>query len=233
MFKFKQFTINQNKTAMKVGTDGVLLGAWADLQNAKKILDIGSGTGLLSLMAAQRSSASITAIEIEENAYRQTVENFKNSVWNDRLNAINTSFQYFHTKTKNHYDHIICNPPFFENSQKNPDLNKTTARHNDKLPFDELLIGVKYILTKNGKFSVILPYETGLNFIEKAEKLSLFCIRFTEVKPNFAKPPKRILLEFSKIQSIIQKNTITIEKEKRHDYTKEYIELTKDFYLKM
>ena len=233
MFKFKQFTINQDNTAMKVGTDGVLLGAWADLQNAEKILDIGSGTGLLSLMAAQRSNANITTIEIEKNAYRQTVENFKNSSWNDRLNAVNTSFQNFHTKTKNHFDYIICNPPFFENSQKNLDLNKTTARHNDTLPFDELLIGIKYLLTKNGKFSVILPYETGLNFIKKAEKLSLFCIRLTEIKPNFAKPPKRILLEFSKIKSQVQKNILTIEKEKRHDYTKEYTELTKDFYLKM
>ena len=233
MFHFKQFSINQDITAMKVGTDGVLLGAWANLPEKGKFLDIGSGTGLISLIAAQKSKAEITAVEIERNAYKQTCENFRNSIWHNRLKAINTSFQDYYKTTQTEFDSIICNPPFFEKSLKNKNQEKTLARHNEHLPYNMLILGVNKLLKKNGSFNIILPVETGIKFINKAEKSLLFCNKITKVKPNISKPPKRILIEFGKIKSKLQKNTIAIEKEKRHDYTEEYIMLTKEFYLKM
>ena len=136
-FQFKQFAIQQDKTSMKVGTDGVLLGAWTNIENAKTILDIGAGTGLISLMIAQRSEKLVYALEIEENAYNQALENFKNSKWHNSLFLTHSSLQNYKTSLK--FDIIVSNPPFFNNSYKIQDSNRNLARHTDSLSFKELL----------------------------------------------------------------------------------------------
>ncbi len=232
-FKFKEFTIQQGKTAMKVGTDGVLLGAWADFSSADKILDIGSGTGLISLMAAQRTNAEIYAIEFEENAFKQTVENIEISKYNKRIKAYNVSLQLYSEETTIKFDHIVCNPPFFSNSLKPDNKARNIARHDNTLPFSDLISGVKRIIHKEGKFSLILPVEKKIEFISLAEKLDLYCNRLTMVKPNFNKAIKRVLFEFSLRKTETKESELIIETDKRHSYTREYIELTRDFYLNM
>ena len=230
-FKFKQFTIWQDKTAMKVGTDAVLLGAWADFENAENILDVGSGTGILSLMAAQKSNAKIYALEIEKKACEQTKENVEGSIWKDSIFTENISFQDFCLKNKIKFDRIICNPPFFENSLQSNNISRTTARHNNSLSYTDLIKNVSKIISQTGKFSLIIPFDVGNKFIKLAENYYLFCSRYTAIKPNKEKPPKRIMLEFSKTKTIYKKTLLTIETTTRHCYTAEYIELTKDFYL--
>ena len=197
-FKFKQFIIHQDKCAMKVGTDGVLLGAWADCENAKSILDIGAGTGLISLMLAQRSIAKIEAVEIDEVACVQAKENIKKSLWNDRIEIINKSFQDFSKSTNEKYDLIVSNPPYFQNSLYAPDEKRTDARHNSNLKLDDLLNGALKLLPEKGKLSIILSYLEGALFILKAAENGLFCVRQTKVLPKPDREPKRLLLEFMK-----------------------------------
>ena len=163
-FKFKEFTIHQAKTAMKVGTDGVLLGAWCALNEySDSILDIGAGTGVIALMLAQRSDAmTIDAVEVDENAYEQTVENFEHSDWGDRLYCYNTTFQEFAieiTEEEETYDLIVSNPPFYTETFESADEARNKARFTSSLSFEELIIGVSKILSENGKFSVILPFK--------------------------------------------------------------------------
>lgn len=216
---------------MKVGTDGVLLGAWADFSNCENILDIGSGSGLISLMAAQRSNANITAVEIEENAYLQSKQNFENSIWSERITATNRCFIKFSDETTETFDHIVCNPPFFSNSLKNPDEKKSIARHNDILPFKKLIKQASKLLKPNGKISLIVPVETKNDLMSIAGENNLFYCRITYVKPNIRKAAKRILIEFSKQKNSPEINILTIEKDQRHSYTKKYSELCLDFYL--
>lgn len=231
-FKFKQFVINQEKTAMKVGTDGVLLGAWADCLDKKNILDIGAGTGLISLMLAQRNeNAKIHAIEIEKEASCQAKENIDNSIWENRISVENISFQKFYENTNEKYDLIVSNPPYFINSLKNPKKEKTLARHSDFLPYEEIILGSSKILNEKGLLSVILPINESLLFVKLAEEKSLFCIRKTEIKPNYNKTSKRLLLEFSFEKKETKTDILTIETDQRHSYTEEYKRLTKDFYL--
>lgn len=228
-FKFKQFNINQDKCAMKVGTDGVLLGAWVSLNKEQAILDIGAGTGLISLMLAQRTNARIDAIEIDYNAYLQALDNVKHSPWANQINIYNQPLQEF--RTNRMYDLVITNPPYFSNSQVNPLPNKSKARHDNFLKQEDILAACKKLLPEDGKLALILPFKEGIYFIEKAASKSLFCIRKTYVKPTPSKSPKRLLLELAWKKEPLIENYITIENNKRHDYTKEYIELTKDFYL--
>ncbi len=233
MFKFKQFTIKQDKTAMKVGTDGVLIGAWTNCSNAQKILDIGSGTGLISIMLAQRNeNAKITGIEIEKDAFLQSLENVNASPWSDRIEIKNKSLQVFAKKNDQKFDLIISNPPFFVNSEKAPEKKRNLARHTDSLPFKTLVSLSKKLLSTNGILSVIVPINKKKEFEFLANYNNLFLQRETVVKPNFTKLPKRILLEFTKYVNNYEGNYLILEIE-RHVYTQEYIDLTKDFYLKM
>jgi len=233
IFKFKQFEICQDKTGMKVGTDGVLLGAWADCFAAKNILDVGSGTGLISIMLAQRNAvASIQAIEIEYDAYLQSVENANASRWKERIEVKHCSFQDFYKQCTSTFDLIVSNPPFFENSQKSDVEKRNLARHTHTLSFDELIYFSAKLLSNNGLLSVIIPYDSQLKFIHLASTSGLFLTRKTLIKPNLLKKPKRVLLEFSKQKEQFIENELTIELS-RHVYTPEYIELTRDFYLKM
>ena len=230
-FQFKKFRIIQEKSAMRVNTDGVLLGAWAAVSNEKNILDIGCGTGLIALMMAQRTSARITAIEIEENAANEANFNFNNSPWKNRLSVQNISFQEFNRNTKNKFDAIISNPPYFENSKKPIQLSRTFARHNSSLPLNELASGVDFLLSENGHFYCILPSDLKTDFLTVAEKNNLFAHRITEVKSEPNKPVIRYLFQFSKKKTALQKNGLSIYNETGKTYSIEYIKLTREFYL--
>jgi tRNA1Val (adenine37-N6)-methyltransferase len=230
MFQFKQFTIQQNKCAMKVGTDGVLLGAWTNVENTKQILDIGTGTGLIALMLAQRQpNAEIDAIEIEENAYKQAVENIQNTKWQDRISVFHSSLQEFETNKK--YDLIVSNPPYFSQSLKNPDIYRKTARHNDTLSQHDLLENSKRLLQNNCRLAVIYPAYEALTFLNIAKEIGFHCLRITHIIPTIGRKAKRLLIELCQNPCVLTENEICIEKEKRHEYTEEYKNLTKDFYL--
>lgn len=233
-FKFKQFAIQQDKTAMKVGTDGVLLGAWANLDsNPFSILDIGSGTGLISLMLAQRSNAEIIdAIELNDVAYEQTVENFENSIWGDRLFCYHASFQEFTEEIEETYDLIISNPPFYTSTFKKLPDDRAMARHSKSLTFEELLHGTSKLLSDIGTCAFIIPFEEESYFVEIANKYNLFANRITRVRGNKQTEIKRSLLQLSKIKTPVETKELAIEVT-RHKYTNAYISLVKDFYLKM
>ena len=233
-FQFKQFIIRQNKTAMKVGTDGVLLGSWAVISaKAERILDIGTGTGLIALMMAQRSLAKvIDAVELNKAAYQQATENFKASDWSKRLFCYHASFQKFSNETEGNYDLIVSNPPFHILTQKTVLEDRGMARHSYHLPFSELLLGVAKLLNKKGSCAFIIPFSEQDNFVSLAEKNDLFISKITHVKGNYESPVKRSLLQFSFIKNEMLKKELVIENS-RHVYTKDYTELVKDFYLKM
>jgi len=233
-FQFKQFTIQQDKTAMKVGTDGVLLGAWVKLQDEfNSILDVGSGTGLIALMLAQRSYAeTIDAIELNEDAYEQTVENFENSNWADRLFCYHASFQQFVEEIEDTYDLIISNPPFYTSTFKKLPSDRAMARHSESLSFTELLQGTLKLLSNTGTCAFIIPFEEEENFIEIANQNNLYPNRITRVKGNERTEIKRTLLQLTKVETAIETNELIIEIE-RHNYTPKYIDLVKEFYVKM
>ena len=236
-FKFKEFTIHQDKTAMKVGTDGVLLGAWCSVDDyPDTILDIGSGTGVISLMIAQRSDAmTIDAVEVDENAYEQTVENFEKSDWGDRLYCYNATFNEFAdeiAEEEETYDLIVSNPPFYTDDFETEDDARNKARFTSSLSFEELVRGVSKILSKNGVFSVVVPFKEEESFINLAKEKKLFLNRICRVKGKETSEIKRSLMEFSFIEKVIEEKILVIEIE-RHKYTEDYINLTKEFYLKM
>jgi tRNA1Val (adenine37-N6)-methyltransferase len=229
-FQFKQFKVNQDRCAMKVGTDGVLLGAWVKTDGVNKILDIGTGTGLIALMLAQRSMATIDALEIDPVAAKQAAENVKNSPWNNRIHVICGSFQNF-SKENHKYDLIVCNPPFFRNSLRAPDLQRTIARHNDNLMIGELINGVKKILAPEGKFFIIWPY-SDYNLVEKVSSGSgLYANKIVRILPSPGKSIKRVMVEFSFVNLYPEESILVIEKNGRHSYSEEYINLTKEYYL--
>ena len=236
-FKFKEFTVHQDKTAMKVGTDGVLLGAWCSVDDyPDTILDIGSGTGVISLMIAQRSDAmTIDAVEIDENAYEQTVANFEESDWGDRLYCYNATFNEFAeeiAEEEETYDLIVSNPPFYNDDFETDDVARNKARFTSSLSFKELIVGVSKILSEKGKFCVVIPFKEETNFINLGIENNLRLNRICRVKGNETSEIKRCLLEFSFDETEIQEESLIIEIE-RHQYTEDYINLTKDFYLKM
>ncbi len=234
MFRFKEFTVKQDQTAMKVGTDGVLLGSWAPIDHHPySILDIGTGTGLIALMLAQRCFAEqIDGLEIEDNAYEQAVENFEESPWNDRLFCYHASLDAFATEIEDKYDLILCNPPFFKSNQQIEDKARETARFYDGLPFEELIVGAKKLLSEIGVFAVIIPFEEQDSFIALAEKSMLFPFRITQVKGTPTAKIKRSLLAFSTQKTEILLESLVIESD-RHQYSTEFTQLVRNFYLKL
>jgi tRNA1Val (adenine37-N6)-methyltransferase len=233
-FSFKQFSVNQERCAMKIGTDGVLLGAWTPLiNNPNAILDIGAGTGVLSLMLAQRSNAAqIDAIEIDEDAYEQCVENFETSHWGDRLFCFHAGLDEFVDEPEDEYDIIISNPPFYAEDFKTDDSQRDMARFQDAMPFEELIEAAALLLSDNGIFSVIIPFKEEAKFVSMCKELDLFPLQITRVKGTPTSDIKRSLLAFTRIEQTPLIDELTIEIS-RHQYTSEYIELTKEFYLKM
>lgn len=233
-FKFKEFTVNQDQCAMKIGTDGVLLGAWTSLnENPYSILDVGTGTGIIALQLAQRTDAeTIDAIEIDDKAYEQAVENFENSDWGDRLFCYHASLEEFVAEIDEKYDLIVSNPPFYNDEFESENKARNKARFTSSLSFTALLNAVSNLLSAEGLFSVIIPFKEEQNFIQLASKVNLIPVRICRVKGTPIAETKRSLLELSFRESDILTTELIIETS-RHQYTKDYIELVKDFYLKM
>lgn len=229
VFKFKEFSIVQSKSAMKVGTDGVLLGSWVNCLNAKKILDIGAGTGLISLMLAQRNNeCNITAVEIDKETSEEANININNSKWRDRISIINININNFITSDK--FDFIVSNPPYFPaNFSKN---KRAIARHTNLLSFQDLIRTTVKLLSSKGIFAVILPKIAEAIFCKTANANKLFLIRICQVKGQKNSDIKRVLLEFSFEKSSLDSDSLVIE-ESRHIYTNKYIDLCQDFYLNM
>lgn len=234
MFSFKQFTVKQDRCAMKIGTDGVLLGAWTPLiNNPYNILDIGTGTGVIALMLAQRSHAEqIDAIEIDDNAYEQATENFENSPWNDRLYCYHAGLDEFVDEVEEEFDLIVSNPPFYTDDYKSGDEQRDAARFTDSLPFEELIEAADFFLSENGILSVIIPFKEEEKFLALAKEKALFPLKITRVKGTPTTEIKRSLLAFCRIEQTPIIDELVIETA-RHQYTPEYIELTSAFYLKM
>ena len=234
-FQFKQFSIEQDRCAMKIGTDGVLLGAWAPIDNNPfSILDIGTGTGIIALMLAQRSGATqIDALEIDEDAYEQATDNFENSPWNDRLFCFHAALDEFVEEPEDEYDLIISNPPFYTEDYKSENQQRDLARFSDAMPFEELIEAADLLLSENGIFAVIIPFKEEERFIDLCAEVELFPVKATRVKGSPKTPIVRSLLAFKRYElSVLEADELIIEIN-RHEYTDEYIELTKDFYLKM
>lgn len=230
-FQFKQFRIEQERCAMKVGVDGVLLGAWTDVSQTKNILDVGTGTGLIALMLAQRSNAQITAIEIEKNAALAAKENIAASPWKNRLEAVNISFQEYATKQSQKFDLIVSNPPFFSNASKAASNERTLARHNDTLTFVELISYSAFLLHEAGSLSLVIPAEAIEELNKLANDNQLYLKRLTQIKPKPAKNVNRILAQWSKKKQQPEFGELIIY-QNDGSFTNEYIELTRDFYLK-
>jgi|TARA_B110000495_G_C23026483_1_gene610100 tRNA1Val (adenine37-N6)-methyltransferase len=233
-FQFKQFSVAQDRCAMKVGTDAVLLGAWSALDHMPNtILDIGSGTGILALIMAQRSTAElIDALEIDADAYEQCVYNFETSDWGDRLFCYHASLDEFVGEIEDTYDLIISNPPFYTDHFKSRNEARNKARFEDALPFEELLTSVSKLLSVTGQLNVIIPFSEEINFISLAKNVDLYPIRILRVRGQEESPVKRSLISFTFQENKIEVSELTIEIT-RHHYTHDYINLTKDFYLKL
>jgi len=230
-FRFKQFIIRQDRCAMKVGTDGVLLGAWVQPGNSQRILDIGTGTGLISLMMAQRSDAVIDAIDIDEHATRQADENFGLSPWSGRLHAVHRSLQEFSSHTPDRYDLIVSNPPYFMGAHPAPSEARNIARHmDDALSIEELAMCVKKLLKPDGRFCVILPYMEGMKFLEFAESIGLYASHLTKVKTKIEKQEKRLMMEFTLTRNKLEEDELVIQEEDM-TYTQQYIDLTSEYYM--
>lgn len=230
-FRFKQFTVNQHLCAMKVGIDGVLLGARTDTGNCKNILDIGTGTGLIALMLAQRCSAKIMAIDIDPGAIRQANENISSSPWPDRIETREISLQDYSEQTNDKFDLIVSNPPYFINALKSPDPSRSTARHTYRLTHTELLLYSKKLLAEKGKICIILPVNEGFDCINYAKTIDLFCSKLVEVYPKPDKPVKRLIMEFITDRVETENSKIVIETTERHRYSEDFSLLLKDFYL--
>lgn len=230
-FTFKQFTIRHDRCAMKVGTDGVLLGAWTDTSRSGRILDVGTGTGLVALMLAQRCpQAIVQAIDIDAEAVCQAQENILASPWNNRVTAVLQDIRTLCPDAL--FDTVVSNPPYFVNSLKCPDGQRNTARHTDTLDMDTLLEKVAGLLTPEGRFSIILPAEQTDLLVRTAGRAGLYPSRHTAVVTRPGLPPKRTLMELRRTEETFQTDELVIELE-RHVYSEEYIALTRDFYLKM
>lgn len=221
---------------MKIGTDAVLIGAWTPISSeVNSILDIGTGTGIIALMLAQRSFAeTIDALEIDEDAYEQAVDNFENSPWGDRLFCYHAAFDEFVEEMQEEkYDLIVSNPPFFtNNSASEITTSRETARLQASLPFEELLHGVSQLLSENGILSIVIPKEEETTVVEIAAANNLYPNKITEVKGTKTAKVKRSLITFQFLQKEIEKDLLILE-ESRHNYTPEYKKMVAPFYLKL
>ena len=227
-FKFKHFEIHQDRCAMKVGTDGVLLGAWA--LGGKRILDIGSGTGLISLMMAQRyPEAQVVGIDLDAEACAEARENVAASPFADRVNIVDCRLQDYESVEK--FDAIVSNPPFFLNSLKNPDSKRSMARHADSLPFRELFRGVKLLLSDDGVFSAIVPVEVLETFASEGNMHGFYLLRQCGIKTVERKQPKRYLLTFAKHRSMEMDDMVETMMDSEGNRSEWYAKITEEFYV--
>jgi tRNA1Val (adenine37-N6)-methyltransferase len=232
-FRFKQFTIEQEHSAMKVGTDGVLLGAWSSVPGpGSRVLDVGTGTGLIALMMAQRTKdVWVDALEIDPSSAKQAKENFQNSPWSERINCIPASFQEYASQCKFKYDQIICNPPFFTASRKTPSKEKNLARHDDSLKLRDIFDGSIPLMKESATISLILPFDKEEQASALISEHQMHCKRLCRVIPAPGKPVKRVLMELSFTTGVCYKNDLIIETGRRHAYTDKFKSLVDAFYL--
>ena len=231
-FEFKKFKIRQDKCAMKVGTDAVLLGAWVIPNGSTKILDIGTGTGIIAMMLAQKSAAAITAIDIDKESTEQAKLNVSESIFSDKITIQHTSFQELANSSTEKFDLIVSNPPFFIDSLKSSGDSRKIARHNDLLSFDDLLNGVKKLLTDKGKFCVILPKNESAIFRDLAQSKGLYLSKLLRIRTRSEKDSeKRHLMQFEFKETEFSESTLVIEEDSHRNYTQQYKDLTKDYYL--
>lgn len=237
-FRFKKFTVRQELCAMKVGTDGVLLGAWPPVDGAASLLDIGTGTGLVALMLAQRRSAfpsifHIDAIDIDEPATRQAELNITASPYGEQISVHHASLQTFTAATDRRYDLIVSNPPYFDRSLKCPDPQRSLARHSDTLPLPALLECSRTLLAPGGRLALILPLSRQPELQAAATSCELHIARTTYVVPTKGNPPKRILVELRTVLPQEEQSDTLVIEVTRHQYTEEFTALMRDFYLNM
>ncbi len=232
VFEFKKFRIKQNKSAMKVGTDAVLLGSWVSVGGCDRILDIGTGTGIIALMLAQKTTAYITALEIDQASFEQATENAGQSVYKNQINVVNKAFQDYWKNNKKKFDLIVSNPPYFVDSLKSNDTTRSTARHADVLPFNELIEGVNGILSPGGKFCVILPKKEAESFCKLAEQKNLYLSKLLRVRNSPDKEEdKRHIMQFEFGKHHFTEDILYIRTTDPQEYSPEYKQLTMDYYV--
>lgn len=234
-FRFKQFDIMQDRCPMKVGTDGILLGAWANVDGVGSVLDIGAGTGLIAIMLAQRTgkAVQVDAVEIDEVSCRQALDNMDKAPWSSRLHCERCSVQEYAKFADRKYDLIVSNPPFFTGGTFSHNQDRNSVRHTIKLPHGDLLTAARKLLTDQGRLAVILPYIEGLRFQEMALTYNLYCRRITEVLPRAEKNIERLLMEFELNPGEIQKDELVIREAGENNWSAPYVALTSPFYLFM
>lgn len=233
MFQFKQFSLKQDQTAFKVGTDSILLGAWLEAPNVRTILDIGSGTGLIALMLAQRyPQAMIHAVELDESSAVQAKDNCQNCIFSRRLAVFQADISLFKPPDRLKYDCIVCNPPYFdpEMSTPSPHAVRQPTRHTFTLSHPKLLNAAARLLAPNGRLHIILPISASASFEKMAAAVGLHATRKTVVQPKPSKPPHRVLIQYERQKGNLNRKSIIIETETRHIYSPEFIELTQKFY---
>lgn len=225
-FTFQQFTVNQSEDVFRVGTDGVLLGALANISDKKRILEVGTGSGLISLMLAQRNpDCQITAIDINEKAVLLAKENFENSPFSDRLSVMQRDFKNFNDDEA--YDLVVSNPPYFD---ENSSAKDAVARQKIELDFNDLIRKSSQLISDEGTFCVIIPFESGPEFISESRQQQFQLIRKVNISGIIGSKPKRLILEFSKTEKVLIEENFTVEKSPRQ-YSEQYIELTRDFHV--
>jgi tRNA1Val (adenine37-N6)-methyltransferase len=229
-FHFRQFTVEDNQSTLRIGTDAMLLGSWANPGTSAKILDVGTGCGVLALMMAQKSDAVIQAIDIDPPSVSEAASNFSNSPWAPRMTAILDSVQTFASKAHADFDFIITNPPYFSNSLRSPSARITAARHDDALSLNELCHVVTLLLAAEGSFAMILPTGSALTAEQTFAEQGLFLSRRMVVYPKPGGPAKRTLMEFTKMKTANSENRVLTIRNAEGIFTPEYLNLTKHFH---
>ncbi len=231
-FRFKQFSVIQDRCAMKVGTDGVLLGAWAGNSPVNSVLDIGTGSGVIALMLAQRLNCDVVGLDIDQGAMEQARENFSNSKWADRLFAVQASFQEYGLQAHRKFDLIVSNPPYFSETIKSPDEQRSLARHSDNLSIEVLIANASRLLNHTGRIALVLPFDKRKQLVQSMMKNKLWLHRETIVLPTPDEEPNRILVEMGfKMLPDIKRTIIKIEEKTRHVYHSSFSSLTENYYL--
>ena len=230
-FYFKQFKVEDGLSTMKVGTDAVLLGAAVDVADADHILEIGAGCGVISLILAQRSSARIEAIDIDERSVMQAAENVKQSPWNDRISVFNQSLQKYADQTNERYDLVVSNPPFFSRSLKSPHEKRNISRHNSSLSFDELLKDSARLMLPDASLWIILPVKESAEFMNEAIRPGFYPHFIMKIFPKTGQRHHRNIIQFKRSPAGIIKEKILVIRDCNNSYTLDYKALTKEFYL--
>lgn len=233
LFRFKEFQVQQEKSAMKINTDGVLLGAWVNCDGVESILDIGTGSGVIAMMLAQRSAAKkIVGVEIDKESVLEAAQNMKECQWSTRLQAVHDSIQDYAKTNRSEFDLLVSNPPFFSGGTLSSTQQRSLVKHTVKLSHNDLLRSAFSLLKPDGEFCVVLPYIEGLRLVELAEQSRLYLNRICEVHSFKDSPVERLLLAFKKSKESLLKESLVIRANK-DEFTEAYCALTRDFYLKM